>query len=137
MQIAIEEQFKIAHQFIKWNYLLSAVTWSLVGDHLYPSNNLDLVIPLIIYHAINVKYILVTNIVIKQMVRNLSGQIFIGVFYTSKTSAIIILLNLFAKLFLWNGTNGGLMRLYPNLRHITTVFLLQIHNQYLWIELKT
>ena len=39
--------------------------------------------------------------------------------------------------FLWNVVNGGLMRLYSNFRLITTVFQLQIHNQYLWVELKT
>ena len=41
------------------------------------------------------------------------------------------------ELFFWNGVNGGLMRLYSNLRRNTTVFQLQSHNQYLWIELKT
>ena len=35
----------------------------------------------------------------------------IGVFYTVKKSAIIIILILFGTLFLWNGMNGGLMRL--------------------------
>ena len=62
------------------------------------------------------------KIVINQMSRNLSGHIFIGVFYSAKTSAIIIILSLFGKWFLWNGMNGGLIRLYSNLRHITTFF---------------
>ena len=46
-------------------------------------------------------------------------------------------LSFFGKLFLWNGVNDGLMRLYSSFRHITTVFLSLSHNQYLWIELKT
>ena len=62
---------------------------------------------------------------------------FIGVFYTAKTSAIMILLSLLGKLFLWNSMNGGLMRLDANFRNITILFLLQSHNQYLCIELKT
>ena len=52
-------------------------------------------IQLVIYYAINVKYILVTKKVIKQMGRNFSGELFIGVLYTTKTSAIIIFLSLF------------------------------------------
>ena len=79
---------------------MSAVLWSLVGEHLHSPKDLDIVIQLIIYYAINVKYIWGTNIVIKQMGRNLSDQIFIGVFYTAETSTIIILLSLFRKLFL-------------------------------------
>ena len=47
---------------------------------------------------------------------------FIGVFYTDKTSPIIILLGIFEILFLWNGVDCGLMKLYTNLRHITTLF---------------
>ena len=43
----------------------------------------------------------------KKIDRNLSGQLFIGVLYTVETPAIIILLRLFGKLFLWNGVNGG------------------------------
>ena len=101
--------------------------------NLYSSKDTDLVIQLNIHYAINVKYIWVTKIVIKQMGRNLSGHIFIGVFYTAKTSTIILLLSLFGKLFLWDIVNGDLRRLYSNLRHATTVFWLQIHNQYLWI----
>ena len=80
------------------------------------------VIRLIIYYETNVEYILMMNILIKQTVRNLSGQIFIGLLYAAKISEIIILLSLFGKLFLWNGANGGLMRFYYNLWHITTVF---------------
>ena len=30
----------------------------------------------------------------------------------------------FGKLFLWNGANGGLLKLYSNFQHITTIFLL-------------
>ena len=41
-------------------------------------------IQLIIYYAINVKYILVTKIPINQMGRNLFGLLSIGVFYTEK-----------------------------------------------------
>ena len=61
------------------------------------------------YHTINVKYIYVMKIMINQMGHNLSGQILIGLFYDLKTSAIIIILGLFGKLFLWNGVNGDLM----------------------------
>ena len=62
---------------------------------------------------------------------------FIGVFYAEKTHTTIILLSLSGKLFLWNGMNDGLMRFYFNFRHITTVFRLQIQNEYSWIELNT
>ena len=78
-----------------------------------------------------------TKILINKMGRNLYGQLFIGVFYTAETSAIVILLSLFVKLFLWNDVNGGLVRLYSNIQHITMVFRLQSQNKYLWIELKT
>ena len=71
------------------------------------------------------------------MGRHVSGQIFIGVFYTAKTSAIIVIMGLFGNVFLCNVVNGGLMKLYSNFRHITTVFLSQSHNKYLWIELET
>ena len=53
---------------------------------------------------------------------DLSGNILIGVFYSENSSANIILLSLFRKLFLWNGANGGVMILYSNFQHITTVF---------------
>ena len=133
VQITIEYQFKTAHQFIKCNSVMSAVLLSLGGYNFRSYKDIYLVIQLIIYYAINMKYILVTNILINKMGRNLSGQVFIGVFYAEKISAIIIILRLFVKLFLWDGVNGGLMRLYFNFRHITTVFLLHIHNQYSWI----
>ena len=58
----------------------------------------------------------------KQMGRNLSGQVFIGLFYAAKTSAISILLGLFGKIFLRNYVNGVLTRLYFNFQHITAVF---------------
>ena len=92
---------------------------------MHESKDLDIVIKSIYYYTINMKYILVTNIVIKKMGRNLSGEIFIGVFYTEETFAIIILLSLFGNFFFWNGVNGGLMISYSNLWHITTVFRLQ------------
>ena len=47
---------------------------------------------------------------------------FIRVFYAAKISATIILSSLSGKMLLWNGVNGGLTMLYPNFRHITTVF---------------
>ena len=54
------------------------------------------------------------KILIKEMGRNLSGHIFIGLFYTAEASGIIILLNLFGKLFPWDGVNGVVIRLYSN-----------------------
>ena len=71
------------------------------------------------------------------MGRNLSGHIFIVVFYATKTSKIIILLSLFGNFALWNVVNVFLMILYSSFCHITTVFILKSHNKYLWIELKT
>ena len=56
------------------------------------------------------------------MGHNLYGQLFIEVLYAAKKSAIIIVLSLFWSFFLWDGVNGGLMRLYFNFRDITTFF---------------
>ena len=58
---------------------------------------------------------------------------FIEVFYAAKTSTNILLLSLCGKLFLWSEGNGCLIRVYLNYQHITTVFLLQFHSQYVWI----
>ena len=52
-------------------------------------------IQLIVYYAINAKYILVKKILVNKMGRNISGQVLIGVFYAANTSAFIILLGLF------------------------------------------